>query len=440
MYRTEPIKLTEVFVANGQPLVTYAERKNIELDMEEALYKRGKIINLIGPSKIGKTVTARHLARENDYILIHCGVIKTLENFYEAIFDKFNRPSEVIMTDSSMGSETYSLGTRLVAKAQAILGISLEANATATHSHQQGQTNSSKYTISSIAAKLGDIFRDESMILIIDDFHYLERELQKNLLLVLKGWSSNKNTIILTSVTHRKGEIVQLVPELRGRTTDIETSLWKNEELEEIIKKGEKALNFEISDSIKANIVSESFGNPMLIQEICFSLCFRNNIRERCEDKKVINLEVNELNDLLIKIASDMSFENLIEAYTVGKDTKGKNRNIYYFKDGSKKDIYQSIMFTLKKNMKIEGISVDEISQYIYDNVENILNNKSELVQPNLSLIKNSVARTIQYINDIDDMHAPKNNLGIKYVDYKEESKEFYIMDPFFAFKIKWSD
>lgn len=256
----------------------------------------------------------------------------------------------------------------------------------------------------------------------------------------MKGWSSNKNTIILTSVTHKKGEIIQLVPELRGRTIDIETSLWKNDELKEIIKKGELALNIEISSNVKEKIVNESFGNPMLIQEICFSLCFRKKIRQTCVTKEVIDFEEDELNSLLVKIARDMSFENLIEAYTVGKDTKGKDRNIYHFKDGSKRDIYQSIMFTLKKNMRIDGISVDEISQYIFNNVEHSMNNKKQLVEPKLSLIKNSVARTIQYINDIDDIHAPKNNLGIKSVDYKEESKEFYIMDPFFAFKIKWAE
>lgn len=96
-------------------------------------------------------------------------------------------------------------------------------------------------------------------------------------------------------------------------------------------------------------------------------------------------------------------------------------------------------MYTLKNSFNIEGLSINEIAEYIYENVSQVINNKKSYETPNVLSIKRSVGRTVKYIDDIDTEYSEKNNLGIKFVDIKEETKQFFVTDPFSAFKIKWA-
>ena len=431
--------LNEVFISNGQPQLTYANRDSIESEMKNAFFEGGQIINLIGASKIGKTVTARHLAKDNNYLIIHCGSIDSLDDFYNTIFEKFNIPTEVVNSDSIIENESISFGSKIFAKAQALLGIGAEIHSNATLSQSSNSTNSVKFTTASISSKLGDIFKNNKIILLLDDFHYLNKELQKKILLVLKGWSSSYNTIVLTSVTHRKGEIISLIPELRFRTSDIAVSNWTQDELENIIKKGETALNISIDDLLKKLILEASFNNPMLIQKICFELCLNKEILCTTSSLTKVTSTEDEFSTLLKKIADKMSYEELIQAYSQGKNSKGKERNIYVLKTNQQCDIYGAVMWALKQIISINGNTVDEITDFIFNNIAYIESNDNTKVIPNKSNIKISVTRTLKYINEIDNEYSLKNNLGLKYVDYKDVIKSIYILDPFFAFKIKYS-
>lgn len=64
----------QVFVAGGQPTVTYVNREqNVERDLARAIATPNQIVSLAGPTKSGKTVLCRKILGKRDFVWIDGG-------------------------------------------------------------------------------------------------------------------------------------------------------------------------------------------------------------------------------------------------------------------------------------------------------------------------------------------------------------------------------
>lgn len=424
-------KLEDVFVANGQPSVTYTSREKYEIEVRKALKRNGKLIYLAGSSKNGKSVLAIHVAKDKEQIFVPCGSISSKEDFFNFIYQEIMLPSETTVTHGTSDTSTTTVRATLRFKIQQLIA-SISGDLTSGFQGAENVNNSTthKYLNPSPSAILSNVIPASDLILILDDFHYLGDELQQEILQILKGWITNKNSIIVTTVKHRESDIIRMVPEMKGRVKVIKIAEWANEDLEKIVINGEEGLNFEFSLGVKQKILNESYQNPMLVQEISYNICEKMDILEELDTKKEVDLDEEDFSEVLSEIASSMGDEEVISYFEKGKDSKGTKRNQYKFLDGYKRDIYQAILYYLKENVSMEAISTDEIATKLHGLMVN-----ERIKLPNL---KSSVKNTLNHINDIDDKYAERSNVKTKVIDFDEEKKSLYILDPFFAFYLKW--
>jgi hypothetical protein len=79
----------EVFVAGGNPDITYVPRStlNFEVDLREYLSQSGKALCVSGPTKCGKTVLVRRVLPESKAVWINGNDLSTVEVMWRKVVD-----------------------------------------------------------------------------------------------------------------------------------------------------------------------------------------------------------------------------------------------------------------------------------------------------------------------------------------------------------------
>ncbi|PAQ09877.1 hypothetical protein [Mesorhizobium temperatum] len=86
----------DVFVAGGQPTVTYVDRQelHVERSLARALATPNQIVSLAGPTKTGKTVLCKKMLGERECVWIDGGQIKRADDLWTKITAELNIPFE----------------------------------------------------------------------------------------------------------------------------------------------------------------------------------------------------------------------------------------------------------------------------------------------------------------------------------------------------------
>lgn len=100
--------------------------------------------------------------------------------------------------------------------------------------------------------------------LIIDDFHYIDRDIQTSIIRPLKDPVFEGLRVIIIAVPHRAYDTVKVENEMTGRVSHLQIPLWTFEELMEIPSKGFPELNAMCREPTIKQFTRESFGSPHL--------------------------------------------------------------------------------------------------------------------------------------------------------------------------------
>jgi hypothetical protein len=114
---------------------------------------------------------------------------------------------------------------------------------------------------------------EEKIMLVIDDFHYIEEAPRTELMRNVKGAVFNGLKVILLSVTHRVFDAINAESELTGRFTAISLPHWTDNDLAQIPVKGFSALGTVCAEPLMAELCSEAQENPFLMQKFCWEIC-----------------------------------------------------------------------------------------------------------------------------------------------------------------------
>lgn len=77
----------------------------------------------------------------------------------------------------------------------------------------------------------------EGKVLVIDDFHYIEPEVQKYIARTLKTELFHGLKAVILTLPHRSDDAIRLNPDLIGRTTVIDIAPWSLDELKKSQKR-----------------------------------------------------------------------------------------------------------------------------------------------------------------------------------------------------------
>lgn len=252
----------DVFKTTGIPTVTYVQPKEY-LSLVVAMRTKGKCVVVEGPSGIGKTTA----------------ILKVLE------------------------------------------GISV------------GKNNTCKILS---ARKIADFAEIENVstgkfegLIIIDDFHRLSADTREAISNVMKYMADDPDEarkIVVIGINNVGDSLVHFSPDLNNRISTIKFETNSEDKIEELIRKGETALNISF-DNIQP-IIDNSYGSFHIAQLMCQYACIQQETISTCEGHKEIHFSYP---DVLNKLSEEFSrsYFEIAREFATGNRLRREGRAPY---------------------------------------------------------------------------------------------------------------
>lgn len=254
--------------------------------------------------------------------------------------------------------------------------------------------------------------------LIIDDFHYLQRDFQGNVIRALKPLIFDGLPVILIAIPHRRYDAVKVEREMTGRLEQINIPMWETHELFEIAKEGFPLLNLEVTTNVLNKLASEAYGSPHLMQEFCRKLVEYHGIYETCFNKH----SINEVTDDLFKTVAEGTGKIMFDKLSKGPRQRA-DRVQRRLKNGEMVDIYKATLYALAKaGPGLETIEYERLRSAMRDVLADKIPQAQEVTR---------VLDKMAEITATDEASTPV-------LDWEKEKRKLHITDPFFAFYLKW--
>jgi len=172
---------------------------------------------------------------------------------------------------------------------------------------------------------LGDIG-----LVIIDDFHRLDSSIKERLADFIKNLADNEDRnskVVIIGINQAGNALLQFAHDLTGRIDTIPFEVNPDEKIEELIHKGEDALNIKIN--ICNDIIKEAQGSFHITQMLCHETCIDSGMLEEQAQQKEVKISVEVIKQ---KVFSDLSSTFLARAkkFATGPRLRKEGRAPYF--------------------------------------------------------------------------------------------------------------
>lgn len=410
-------ELNDVFVAGGQPSVTYVNRAHLGLEgsLKKAMSQPSIIVSVTGSTKSGKTVLCRNVLSDREYVWIDGGEVRTEADLWNKVVTELQAPLE--FKEAERTDDSGNLGGHIEGSA-GILGTGAKFRLTAGGSQLRAVGTENIVKAEAMRTAL-DIMTSERITLVIDDFHYIPDTVRAEIVKSVKGSVFRGLRVVLLSTPHRAFDAIKAESEITGRFKHVAVPEWSKPDLEAIALSGFSALNVKCPAKFVTDFAAESQGSPLLMQQFCWNICYDSGI-ERSEVKQQAIESSFDLNGVYTEVARDAglpTYENLAK----GPQTR-TDRIQRPLQNGKSVDIYQAILLAVAATGPKEKISYNEIRTSLNEILSDKVPQKLE------------VSNALKHLATKDE----QDNKSSRAVDWDEDSLELVITDPFFRFYMRW--
>jgi hypothetical protein len=271
-------------ISRDVPL-NYVVRKDVDEKLIENLTREKHLI-IYGSSKQGKTSLRKHCLKDSDYIMVQCASRWTLEEVLSNILKR----AGFVITQSE--KKTVAGRNKIVASlAAAIFGVGSkiegEKETSSSSEVRESELELDPSDVNDAIAALKKIGFDRYIVL--EDFHYLPTETQKDFAVALKAFhEGSKTCFIIIGVWLEENRLVVYNGDLTGRVVAINADQWSDAELRSVIMEGERLLNFSFSEGLRDSLVRESYGSVYVVQEASRQACIASGVNHTQEELREI--------------------------------------------------------------------------------------------------------------------------------------------------------
>ena len=417
--KTDCIRYSDVFVPGGLPTYTYNPRESRRLeDSIQEVVSSFKLLVITGPTKSGKTVLVNKVFPREENLWVDGGAINSENNFWEFIVSELGGYTEEQISSGedmqcTIAGTVQAGGNFGLAKFNS--GITGTMGNVEKTSYLQRRNMSNK-------TKAISLLQQSKIPLIIDDFHYISKEIQKQIVRALKAPIMYGVPVICIAIPSRKFDVIDVERELTGRMDSIEMPTWDINELSTIAENGFVALNVEVEKENIRYLAKEAFGSPFLMQDFCRSLCQKYGIEYQQKHKIGLPFSISSVSEVFQIIANNSGrsmFDKLKRGPRTRTDRKPRKK-----KNGEVTDIYGVVLEALKYlKPGIETINYDMLRANIREVLADDLPQHGEIAR---------VLDNIAKISYTDTSSTPV-------IDWQKDDDILTITDPFFAFYLRWS-
>lgn len=398
-------ELPDVFGVSRETPLTYQERTYVDDKFRDSL-KRDKHIVVFGGSKQGKTCLRKHILNTQDYEVVQCNNRMTTSSIYKTLLIKAGASIDVLEKIAISGNHKVSASFGLKGK---FPGLGEMNGDTRYIFEKKGDERES----SSFEIDLGDVNEVIRVLeqasftkrIVIEDFHYLTPETQKDFAIDLKAFHEKTNTcsFIIVGVWQESNRLILHNGDLTGRLIPIDADVWEENDLREVIRNGEILLNVCFSDKVKDEMILNCQGNIGLLQEGCYRFCSESSVLKTLTKNTEIDNE-----DLVTQVFNNYA-----------KEQSGRYQNFLteLAQEDKESHIFKWISYVLitatTQDLK-RGLSVDHILKSI---------EQSNLKPPvyTCSFLIDSLKR----INEIQN----KNRIQSIILDYNSNENTLMLVD-----------
>ena len=235
--------------------------------------------------------------------------IRSPEMLWDRILDWMDVPDSVATAIATTASKSTS------GKAAAEGGIPLVGKGgveASTTSERGTEENRSREQRRQGMAQVVRELAESGFVLLIDDFHYMQREVQTDIAKQIKEAARQGVKICTASCTHRADDVVRGNPELRGRVRAIDVGYWSKSDLAKIPEQGFALLNARVDPAMMETCLGEVSGSPQLMQAVCLQTCFENGLRMTAPEARTISPDRGMVNAILEETAARTDFGTLV--------------------------------------------------------------------------------------------------------------------------------
>ena len=412
-------QVVDVFRPNTMPSYTYINRQErqgvtYETKLKRALYKVGSLIVISGGSKTGKTVLYRKIVPADKLVELSGAQIDSPEDFWRQIAESLRIPDEFSMAYSSQetGGDRKSASGR--ASLLSVLTTSLQKEVSKGESHGENITQkvmrNNTIVMKSLIAG--------GFVLVIDDFHYINRETQLYLSRILKAELFNGLKVILLTLPHRADDAIKRNPDLIGRTVYINLRPWTREELAQIARKGFDLLRVPVAEEHIHSLAQESALSPLLMQENCYHLALRV-----VEEHEALSMETVEA-AFADTVQEYQGYQEHVRSMCRGPVKGRSRRKEYTLRDGRRCDTYGLFLLCLSTDPPVLQLTAEEIHSRMAQ-----LLREGEKAPAGMNL-----ANVAKHCESIIQASVPElDTLAWK-------NGTLYILDPFLLFYLRWDE
>ena len=416
------LKAVEVFTPGSFPQHTYVAREGevLERALRDAIDTPGQIVSLVGPSKSGKTVLVEKVVGLDKIVTITGAGIASPEEIWSRVCDSLNVPN----TETKSSSATKKTGAEVGASGGvSVFGLA-KGQATAKGSVAlDKQTGSTQAVQRRGLEDVVELMKDSENVVLVDDFHYMPREVQAEAAKSLKEAVRRGVKIVTASVVHRGDDLVRANPELRGRVRGIDLVYWSDADLKAIAEEGFRLLNAEIDTASLDSLVREAAGSPQLMQLLCLTACFFFDLRQTQKNKASVSITPEQLQTIFEQTSATTDFRSLVDVLDSGPKTRGTERKIYKFKDGSSGDVYRAVLKAVASDPPMLSFDYEELGK------------RANRVCQGETPVGSSMVGTCLHISRLAAEKFPNERA----IDWDEQKQILDIPDPYLLFYLRWS-
>jgi hypothetical protein len=419
MARSRKLTAHDVFTPSSFPEHTYVARgdDDLEAKLRFALQTKGQIASLSGPSKSGKTVLVEKVVGKDNLVPVVGAGVREPERIWERVLDWLDAPAESTRSRGQQLRTFARAGARaggdlVLARAEGDLNVGvIKGNIEGELAKRRG------------LEEVVDAIAGTDRVLLVDDFHYMPREVQIEVAKQLKEAARREVKIVTAAVPHRADDVVRANPELRGRVSAIDVAYWKPEDLTRIATAGFAKLRVAIDDASAERLAREAAGSPQLMQALCLYTCFvlgTTDALDRGEARTVGDRDFVQTCRLTSTVAD---FRSLVDVLHAGPNPRAE-RKTYAFHDGTRGDVYRAVL----KAMALDPMAL----AFRYDDLVERLGRVCDGEAPAGSSVVGACAHMAKLAGD----QLPTASV----LDWDEAKQVIDLPDPYFLFYLRWSD
>ena len=363
------LRAEDVFRPGAFPEYTYISRKSAvsnlsyEFRLKQAIRVSGFLTSLVGPSKMGKTILCEKVIGFKNIVEISGADFDEDTDFWKLVAVKAGLSYEGQFSSERKIVETCDKYTK-------------------------------KETFSLTKDKIIEHYKQENLVLVIDDFHYAPEGKRMQVAQQLKDAIRRGFQAIVVSLPHRADEAIRQNADLSGRLSLINMEPWEVEDLKEIAKLGFSKLHIAIEDSIAEQIAVESLSSPQLMQYICLNICTILEMSD--EEEPSIGQDI--LETAYRYTTANFEYGDVVSLMQKGPNTRGKERNTFQVKSGRSCDLYELIVKSIAENPPIMRLKFEDIKERIYNLISD------ECKRPTPQAIRESLAKLQELLHEREDI------------------------------------